>query len=449
MVLRTDKSPLSGVTVPHYVTGAIAFLVSCFLLMLSSTSLLGHYFQPKLLAITHLLVLGWGTMIIFGALYQLIPVILDVNLWSRKLAYTAYVLFTSGVFLLVVSFWNFNLSEIAHAGSTLIILAFLVVTFNLYVSAIKSKHWKIEADFIFTALLWLLFTAVFGFLLVLNLKFAFLPLDHLQYLKAHAHSGFIGWFLMLIMGVSSKLIPMFLLSHGINRTKLTYSYYIVNAGLLLLLIHFFYSLPGYALYSSVAIILTGIGLYASFMIEVYKKRLRKKLDMGMRYTVASFLLLLLPVMISLLLPADTPVIRSLQTHLAMVYGFLIIIGFISTLIIGQTFKTLPFIVWLQRYKPVAGLQNNPNPSGIYSEKLLKWQFYFYVPGIFITVAGILFKIPMVVQAGTFLLFITALLYNINVLKILSHLHNPKAVKVEDKSKPKKEVLSKDKQNVIV
>lgn len=55
------------VVIPFYGYGAIALLVSTVLLLLSANNLLNHYFSPGNLAITHLMALGWGTMMILGS----------------------------------------------------------------------------------------------------------------------------------------------------------------------------------------------------------------------------------------------------------------------------------------------------------------------------------------------------------------------------------------------
>ena len=82
--LNTTSAPHPSVVLPHYIFAALSFFILAFLILISNNSLIGHYFQPKLLAITHVATLGWGTMTIFGALYQLLPVISSSSLFSEK-----------------------------------------------------------------------------------------------------------------------------------------------------------------------------------------------------------------------------------------------------------------------------------------------------------------------------------------------------------------------------
>lgn len=83
----TDNATKGYVVVPFFATAAVFFLVFSILLLLTGSQILGHYFQPRVLAIVHTLALGWGTMIIFGAAYQLVPVIFEHTLFAPKLAF--------------------------------------------------------------------------------------------------------------------------------------------------------------------------------------------------------------------------------------------------------------------------------------------------------------------------------------------------------------------------
>ena len=74
------------VVLPFYLYAALSFLVSTILLFLSGENIQGHYFQSHTLAITHMMALGWGTMMIMGASHQLVPVITGHHLHSLSLA---------------------------------------------------------------------------------------------------------------------------------------------------------------------------------------------------------------------------------------------------------------------------------------------------------------------------------------------------------------------------
>jgi hypothetical protein len=104
----------------------------------------------------------------------------------------------------------------------------------------------------------------------------------------------------------------------------------------------------------------------------------------------------------------------------LVYGATIFFGFITSLILGQTFKTLPFIIWMHRYSKVAGRQKTMLPKDLYSQTLVKAQYVVYLVALPTLIVGILLSISVVIKTGGVLLLATAVLYTINVLKIVMH-----------------------------
>src|SRR5690554_1962988 len=127
------------VVVPFYLYAALFFLVSCGLLIFSAGSFQGHHFQPDLLAITHAMALGWGTMMILGASYQLIPVLVESKLQSRFLAKSSFVLAALGIPFLVYGFYTFQLGLVSQLGGIGINLAIVLYVINLAWSVAKSK----------------------------------------------------------------------------------------------------------------------------------------------------------------------------------------------------------------------------------------------------------------------------------------------------------------------
>ncbi|MDO9185817.1 MAG: hypothetical protein Q7W13_07380 [Bacteroidia bacterium] len=416
----TQKGPSAGVVIPHYICGALFFVVLCFLILFSSDAFIGHYFHPKLLAITHIAALGWGTMIIFGALYQLLPVILETPLYNETLAKITFVTFTAGVICLAWAFWNFYIGIHIQIAAILLLLSFSLLLFNVVMTANKAPKWTTEADFIVTSAVWLLLAGLLGTLMAFNFTYPLLSKSHLLFLKIHAHLGIAGWFVLLIMGVGSKLIPMFLLSHNLNTKKLNYAYYLVNMGLIGFSADLFFRdekafLPVYAM-----LMAAGILFFISFLYEAYKKRVRKLLDIGLKHSFVAFLFFLLPILIGIVLSFKPSLNDKFMLQIYLVYGASIFFGFFTSLILGQTFKTLPFIIWMHRYSKVAGRQKTMLPKDLYSQILVKAQYMVYLVALPALIVGILLSLSVIIKMGAILLLATSVLYTINVLKIVMH-----------------------------
>lgn len=415
----TQNPLLYRIVVTHYLISSLCFVSLAIMLLFAARNLTGHYFHPQLLAITHMAALGWGTLVIFGAVYQLLPVILETDLYSYKAAWISLALFTSGLVFLVYSFWNFEPGIYMQIGSLLLLAGISLFATNVFLTA-KQNRDDIHQEFIITACIWLVATAFLGTLLVFNFRYAFFQKDHLLFLKLHAHMGLAGWFLMLITGVSSKLIPMFLVSKQQKPALLSWSFYLINGGLLFFLIDTYFSELNFKTYIAASITLSGIACWLTFIAGCFRSRMRKKVDLSIWHSLVSFILLgtaifTLPFIVFYHIKSS-----PVAVNYTLLYGSLLFMGWISSLILGQTFKTLPFIVWLKHYQHLAGKGTIPMPAEIFKDKLLKIQFGLYLIFILIFYSGIFYKSALLINAGLGCFLAVSLVYLSNVLIVIFH-----------------------------
>lgn len=413
------KTTTHKAVLPFYIYAALAFLVGAVMLFISSSAFTQHYFQPHTLAITHIMTLGWGTMIILGASHQLLPVLVEGKLYSNALAYLSFAFAASGIPLLVYAFYTFNILWQAQYGAILINAAIALYLLNVALTISKSKHENIHALFIFTATVWLFITTLAGGLLVYNFTYNILPKDSLHYLSLHAHIGIAGWFLLLVTGVGSRLIPMFLISKYDNKKLLWWIYILINSGLLVFIFLFFY-LPGTLLYLlPVAIIVIALLLFAYYCYKSYSYRIRKHVDEQMKISLLSVLMMIAPLVLLVIIFALW-LISSPNPHWILAYGFTIFFGWLTAIILGMTFKTLPFIVWNKVYHAKSGLGKTPNPKDLFSSKLFNSMAVIYLAGFLCFGMGIITSNNVAIKGGALFLIGCAFLYNINVFKTLFH-----------------------------
>ena len=414
------KNTSYKVVLPFYVYAACSFLVATIFLLTSTEAFKGHYFHPHILAITHTMALGWGTMIILGASHQLVPVLIESKLYSNILAYISFILAAIGIPLLVYGFYVFDMRWPAQWGGWLVVMAILAYMINIAVSMVKSKHESVHAVFVFTATTWLCFTAILGLAQVYNFTSILLPESSLHYLTLHAHAGIIGWFLLLIIGVASRLIPMFLISKYSNVRLLWWIYALINGALLIFVILFLYPGREALLFIPVITVFIAISLFIYYCYWAYKKRIRKQVDEQVKLSLLSVVMLLLPVVFLILVIVTLILTSGEQLNLIISYGFIIFFGWITAIIMGMTFKTLPFIVWNKVYHHLSGLGKTPSPKDLFNNPVFKIMAIAYLAGFIIFTLGILFGNSIVLKLGAIFLLITAVLYNWNVLKVLMH-----------------------------
>lgn len=406
------------VVMPFYAYAAISLLIGCVMLLFNTEIFAQHHFLPRTLAITHIMALGWGTMVIFGASYQLLPVIIEGKLYSNLIAYLSFGFAAIGIPILIFGFYQFHTGWLLQSGAILVNIATLLYLTNVIASVYKSEKREVRSWFVITASVWLFSTTFFGLLLVLNFNESLLPSDSLSYLSIHAHMGLIGWFLLLVIGVGSRLIPMFLISMHNDNKILWFIYGLINTSLISFIL--FKSLHANTnfYYISLILALAGIGLFGMFCRKAYKVRIRKLVDDQMKISLLSVIQMLLPILVLIFVLALMP--SSQFANLSLLYGFCIFFGWITAIIFGMTFKTLPFIVWNKVYHKSAHKGKTPAPKELFNEKVYKAMMIAYLTGFGITVIGILITNDFILKIGTLSLLISAILYAYNSAITLFH-----------------------------
>lgn len=409
------NTPKEYAVVPFYTTAAILFLVLTVLMFIAAPQFTAHYFQGKTLALVHIAALGWATMIIFGAAYQLMPVIFERNLFSSKLALVSYFFLLSGSVLLVYSFWFFQTGTLMICGGSLVGISTILYAVNVFKTAkFERKKLKIENFFIISSALYLITTVVVGLLLAINLGFPFFSRSHLDILKIHAHIGLAGWFLQLITGISVRLVPMFMLSKSSKDKLLKYAFVFQNFGILGFSLDSY--LSGSFSRSILYLILTiaGTVFWLAYLRDTYKNRLKRRIEIQMKFAFVSFAFLLGSMLLAFV------VLFVSGNEWITLYGTFLFLGWISAIILGKTFKTLPFIIWNTRYKTLHGKTKLPMPKDLYVEKWIHYQYNLFLVAMSLLTIGIALQTVLLIKTGLFLWIIIAIIYLVNIFKILFH-----------------------------
>jgi hypothetical protein len=415
---REMKVTPAGLVLPFYLYAAVSFLVCTLLLFFSAENLTSHYFHPHSLAITHIAALGWGTMIILGASHQLLPVFSGRHLFSPMLARISFLLAALGIPMLVYAFYQFDFGWAARLGGGFVVAAVACFFVNVAGTILRGAGSNIQNAFMFTATAWLLATVVIGWLLVINFTTPILPAGSLDYLSLHAHTGMVGWFLLMVMGVSSRLLPMFLLSKYTGTRLLKTVFFLVNAGLLAFVVQFFSPGPSVFILPLYLLLLAFI-VFGVFCLNTFRARLRKRLDGPMKVSLLSVCMMFIPFLVLTVI-----IYFSLKTEVhprfLLMYGFVIFFGWLTAIILGMTFKTLPFIIWNRRYEASSGIRPTPSPQDLFAHSLFRWMMFGYLAGFFLFITGVWLVSAGLLTVASALLMGAAVLYNWNVIKLLTH-----------------------------
>ncbi|VAX29023.1 hypothetical protein MNBD_IGNAVI01-3036 [hydrothermal vent metagenome] len=411
----TAYAPPFKIVAKYFIAAIIDFVILNFLLMLNYEDITGFYFQPKILAITHMLTLGWISMTIFGALFQLVPVVLETKLFSEKLADIQFWIFLLGVIGLVTGFWNFDTGLHLNVSAILLNIAVLIFAINMIGTFIHVKKWNITGWYLIAALIYLIITAIAGFLLTYNLWHPYITISHLQYLKLHAEVAVIGWVTMVVMGVSYKLIPMFTLSHGYSMKSSKWAFWLINIGLVGINTFFHFKNNMIEILISTLFIAVGIAFFLFQVYLIYKNRLRKKRDVGIKYSVFSFYMLGITTLFgSIFLFTDLSSIPNIY----LIFGYLVFYGYLSMLIVGQMYKIVPFLAWYHKYSSKVGLEPVPMLKDMFNEKYALASYYLMSTAIVATTVSFIFNIQVALLFSFGLMFLGSLIFTFNIATIL-------------------------------
>jgi hypothetical protein len=178
-----------------------------------------YYAHARLLHL-HLILLGFVTMAMIGATHHLLPIVLNAELYSLKLARLVMVVLPSGFAILIGGFITSSLHlELAIGG--ILILSIGLYSYNLLRTWISSGHsGNAASDHLMIATFFLVLMMIMGVLIGSNSlpQRPLLPFGSLQ-LAAYTHMALIGFILQTVFGVLSYGIPEILAADRTTSLK--------------------------------------------------------------------------------------------------------------------------------------------------------------------------------------------------------------------------------------
>jgi hypothetical protein len=427
--------------------GLVALCTGIAWLVARPELLAAYHYNQSIVAATHLFVLGWIGSIVMGAMYQLVPVALETRLYSERLAWLQFVLHCAGFIGMVWMFHAWNMKQVGHFGSVLGLGVALFV-FNLSQTLRRVPKWSVVASGVVAALSWISFAVLAGlsiaaaksfndpdsangsgshgsFLLILLTWLAtwVARFDPISTMHAHAHLGILGCFIMLIVGVSYKLVPMFTLSEIQNRARAVWSIAVLNIGLvasfLAILLRWRWRI------ACALLVILGLALYGFELAAILRARKRLAIDWGIKGFLTGIAMLVPLSVLGIMLSWPGLPLNPLTGQLENLYGFLAVIGLITPAIVGMLYKIIPFLVWFQSYSRQIGRARVPALADMYSAHLQMAGYWAYLLGLCTTSAGIVCASSAGIRIGCSLVALSLATFMLNVFSILSHLVKPK------------------------
>jgi hypothetical protein len=415
-------APSVSLPLRFILTGIAALLAGAGWLALRPIILAGYHYSPEVVAITHLFVLGWIGSVVMGAMYQLVPVALETRLHNERLAQWHFALHVIGFVGMVVMFRLWNMQQVGHFGSLLAIGVGLFV-YNLTRTLARIPCWNIVATGIAVSLFWLSVTILAGLYLAAAKCWSFSPFSPLPQMHAHAHLGGLGFFVMMIVALSYKLVPMFALSGLQSAPRAGWSLALLNVGLAGVVITILFSSRWKLAFAFV--VLAGLLLYGLEVRVIVRARKRRKLYWGLKYFLTGVALLVPVAGLGVVLAWPNLPANATMTQLENVYGFLAFAGVVTIAILGMLYKIVPFLVWYASYSKAIGRRKVPSLADLCSPALQATGYWLFVTGILVTSVATALSHENCVRIGCIVLLASTVVFGVNVGRILAHLIRPR------------------------
>ncbi len=407
--ISKDFAPPLKLIAPFFKIGVTFYLIAIISLMFFNSSF--SYQEMQIAGWIHLFLLGFVMVIIFGAMAQLIPVVLEVGHAVVDLYYVILPLLAIGTAIMVFGFWIEP--YIISYGGVLVLTSMVIFALEAFATLKKAKIDTITVKTVAVSNTFLLFGIVTGFILALGLG-GVVSVDVTNILKAHLYLVLGGFVLLTIMGISLTLIPMFSLAHGFSDRAIKIGFNLVSIGVLAVAIGSIFNIIALQ-YLGYLLTLIGVGFYIYQIYLIYLLRVRKELDIWAKSMIFGFSSLILSLILGIVY--FLPNMSESWLHSSM---WFFILGFIGFLINGHLYKIVPFLVWFERFSPLVGKERVPMLHEMYPKEEATAMFWYSAIGIFLGGIGLLIEHDFLFKSGVSLIIVGAIFLYISMVRMLNY-----------------------------
>ena len=364
----------------------------------------GAYLSPHVAAVTHLFTLGWITMTIFGALYQLLPVALGAPVRSTRAGHVSFWSFAPGVALFVAGVASGS-TVLRHAGIALVGFGVILAVGNVAATLPRARTRDATWTAIALAITFLSSTLALGAILLHNLQTGFIAAARGRVLAAHLHVALIGWALMMIVGVSHRLLPMFLLAHGADTRWTRPSLAMLAAGVPVLATGIITQLVALS-WTGIALIELGVACFIRQVFAFHRVRVKRRLDIGMLFAATALGFLAISAVLGPIAFAAGEGHGRLDTA----YVTVGLLGGIVLFLVGFFYKIVPLLAWTARYRGRMGKERVPTVAETFSARVAHVQLVAMALAIALLGSGIAAGSVTIVRLGAVLFVLAVVLF---------------------------------------
>jgi len=402
-----------------YFGSAYCYLGTAFLaIAVDPRAVAGFFYHSRMLAVVHLVTLGWISNSIVGALYIVAPLALRTPLRARRLDYWAFGFAELGVAGMASHFWLGEFSGMAWSA-LMAVAGFGYVGVRTFRAISRAPIQRAVRLHVQLALLNFALAATYGVTLGFNKADPFLPGFALSHVFAHAHLAGVGWAAMMVVGISYRLLPMLLPSAMPPERRLYASAVLMEVGLLSLAA--LLVLRSRWVVAAAFLIACGFVAYLSQIVwmRAHRKPAPVRLtrpDYGTLHAMLALCCLAVTIAIGVALTGFD--LSELSLRGALAYGVFGLVGFLGQIVIGIESRLLPLFAWYRIYSRHPDAPPSFSPYELPNRTWQAVTFWLWNAGVPVLALGLFQDEAALVGAAAVLLLGAAVLSGANSVQIV-------------------------------
>jgi hypothetical protein len=386
--LILSQSPPPWVPLRFFVTAPLFALFAAVLALWSGPEIFVSRWSAPLLALTHLLVLGFMAMVMTGALIQVVSVLLGGEIPGIRInSALVHGGLSLGTISLAMGFIHGN-PWFMRSAVLLLGLAFCMLAWILLQALRSSSSRSDSAIGIGLALIALLITVVLGLWLASGYAWEDITLAR-PFTDTHLVWGLLGWVGILVVTIAYEVVPMFQLTPP-YPTRLTP--WLAPVQMLALVTWSSWFLLSDATLSQAGGYLAAFTLllFALVTLWLQQRRKKKQPDSVVWFWRAGLVNLIAAACLWLYAQAASDILQQPEWQLLL--GTTVILGFAISLINSMLYKIIPFLIWLHLSIRVTNLKLSrrliPNIKKMLPDASVRPQFWLHLLslGLFLAAA---------------------------------------------------------------
>jgi hypothetical protein len=347
-----------------------------------------YFYHPQMVALVHLVTLGWISSSILGAFYIVAPLALRMAFRPGIADRIAWLAYAGGVSGMVTGVWMGEYRLMAWSA--------VPVTGTLLFVSVRAwwglprapVPWPVKLH-VALAFANVVGAAAFGIVIGVTRAHGGESWAPLPAAFAHAHLAAIGWAVMMVVGLSYRLIPMIVPAAMPTSASMAWSAVLLEIGVIGLT----FSLLSQSAWTPFcgAVAVAGLAVFVAHVRGIVQHKMPPpaalhRPDWATWQTHVAFMWLLIATALGVVL--TLPFARTATIPLQWTYGIAGLVGFLSQVVIGIQGRLLPLHGYYRMFQARGLKPPERSAHSLASPALAKATLFTWSIGVPLLAAGL-------------------------------------------------------------